>query len=512
MKRWSWLSLIIALFAVAVAIRQHNGDSGIAQFKGFAAHPSLFAIIDRSRAALVKAGLVRGYDACSCGNVVDPLSTGAACQLEGSIIPDCCCSYPAVERVNRDAMQPLLEELVKTPFFRYFKTDLFCECPLWPDDGMCSLKDCSVCECEAEEVPQPWRDAEKAFEDGDGIETHESCASIQHESDLDRTIQPSIKAKLKSVRDWKGYKNPWMPDDNGVEYSYINLVRNQERYTGYKGEHANRVWGAIYEQPCFNDVINASADVPAERRVFYKLISGMHSSITAHIAGDYLIDAEKGIWGPNLEMFKWRLGNPKVRMYVENLYFSYLFVLRAALKAGPILRQTHFDTGSPKEDARTAELMRSLVDNQALKHTCPIPFDEGRLWKDEGAEELRAQLQTAFHNITRIMDCVGCEKCKMWGKLQLLGIATSLKILFSSEDCSGGLTAEAGLNSGNGQPPLILERNEVIALVNLLERLSTGVEVVRSLSLQLADGKKHPQGLGAIQELMQEKLVTGLKQ
>jgi ERO1-like protein alpha len=108
----------------------------------------------------------------------------------------------------------------------------------------------------------------------------------------------------------------------------------------------------------------------------------------------------------------------------------------------------------------------------------------------------------------------------MWGKLQLLGIATSLKILFSSEDCSGGLAAEAGLNTssgeggiGNGLPPLVLERNEVIALVNLLERLSTGVEVVRSLSLQLAGGKKkHPQGLGAIQELMQEKLVTGLKQ
>jgi hypothetical protein len=35
------------------------------------------------------------------------------------------------------------------------------------------------------------------------------------------------------------------------------------------------------------------------------------------------------------------------------------------------------------------------------------------------------------------MDCVGCEKCKMWAKLQLLGIATSLKILFSTEDCSG---------------------------------------------------------------------------
>jgi hypothetical protein len=28
-----------------------------------------------------------------------------------------------------------------------------------------------------------------------------------------------------------------------------------------------------------------------------------------------------------------------------------------------------------------------------------------------------------------IMDCVGCEKCRLWGKLQILGLATSLKII-----------------------------------------------------------------------------------
>lgn len=434
--------------------------------------------------------------------VSDP-TVGGSCQLEG-IVPDCCCSYPAVERVNRDSMLPTLKELVTTPFFRYFKTDLYCECPLWPDDGMCSLRDCSVCECEPDEVPQPWREAEEAA----GVDgaSHESCASVQHESDIDRTIQPSIKAKLTSVRDWKGYKNPWMPDDTGVEYSYINLMRNAERYTGYKGEHANRVWTAIYQQPCFEGVQNASADIPPERRVFYKLISGMHSSITAHIAGDYLIDAEKGIWGPNMQMFKWRLGNPAARPYVENLYFAYLFVLRAAVKAGPILRETHFDTGSPAEDARTGELMRQLVDSQSLKHTCPIPFDEGRLWKGEGAEELRSELQVAFRNITRIMDCVGCEKCKMWAKLQLLGVATSLKILFSSEDCSGGVDAATKAN-----PPLVLERNEVIALFNLLERLAAAVEVVRSLALEMVGPGKHPQGLGAIQDLIQDKLAPSLK-
>ena len=31
------------------------------------------------------------------------------------------------------------------------------------------------------------------------------------------------------------------------------------------------------------------------------------------------------------------------------------------------------------------------------------------------------------------MDCVGCEKCRLWGKLQVLGLGTALKILFSVE-------------------------------------------------------------------------------
>ena len=50
-----------------------------------------------------------------------------------------------------------------------------------------------------------------------------------------------------------------------------------------------------------------------------------------------------------------------------------------------------------------------------------MPFDEGRLWKGSDGLALREELRTAFVNITRIMDCVGCEKCKLWGKLQTLG-------------------------------------------------------------------------------------------
>lgn len=61
------------------------------------------------------------------------------------------------------------------------------------------------------------------------------------------------------------------PTDEKVEYSYINLLRNSERYTGYKGEHAARVWGAIYGQKMFAGAADP-ANCPPEQRVFYRCV------------------------------------------------------------------------------------------------------------------------------------------------------------------------------------------------------------------------------------------------
>ncbi len=54
---------------------------------------------------------------------------------------------------------------------------------------------------------------------------------------------------------------------------------------------------------------------------------------------------------------------------VQNLYFAYLFVLRAVTKAAPLLRQYHYDTEMPEEDARTQRLIKDLVRPHAHTHT-----------------------------------------------------------------------------------------------------------------------------------------------
>lgn len=50
--------------------------------------------------------------------------------------------------------------------------------------------------------------------------------------------------------------------------------------------------------------------------------------------------------------------------------------------------------------------------------------------------QLKEEFSQHFKNVSRIMDCVGCEKCRMWGKLQTTGLGAAMKILFSSHGTS----------------------------------------------------------------------------
>ena len=51
---------------------------------------------------------------------------------------------------------------------------------------------------------------------------------------MDRSLSSRAEEQLQALPGWKGLDNPWLPEaDDSVEYSYINLLVNPERYTGY---------------------------------------------------------------------------------------------------------------------------------------------------------------------------------------------------------------------------------------------------------------------------------------
>ncbi|MED6189485.1 Endoplasmic reticulum oxidoreductin-2, variant 3, partial [Stylosanthes scabra] len=196
-----------------------------------------------------------------------------------------------------------------------------------------------------------------------------------------------------------------------------------------------------------------SEELYQEEKILYK-ISGLHSSISVHIAADYLLDEDTNLWGQNLSLMYDRVLKYPDR--VRNLYFTFPFVLRAVTKAVGYLEQAEYDTSNPIEDLKTESLIKQLLYNPEFQAECPVPFDEAKLWKGQRGPELKQKIQHQFKNISALMDCVGCEKCQLWGKLQVLGLGTALKILFSDD------------GQENLGQTLQLQRYEVIALLNLL--------------------------------------------
>jgi len=68
-----------------------------------------------------------------------------------------------------------------------------------------------------------------------------------------------------------------------------------------------------------------------------------------------------------------RLGNEGVKDRIENLYFAYLFVLRAVMKAGPYLESVQYTTGIADQDSRSLELIRQLVLSFPIPHPSSVP-------------------------------------------------------------------------------------------------------------------------------------------
>jgi len=139
----------------------------------------------------------------------------------------------------------------------------------------------------------------------------------------------------------------------GENCDYIDLLNNEEKFTGYAGHSAHRIWAKIYSDLCFRDKDKADGEeLCLEERTFYRVISGLHTSITVHLCKNYLLQEENvlackpPIWGPNIQEFRRRF-DPKLTNnlgpeWLSNVYYLYLMELRALAKAGPLLTSLNY--------------------------------------------------------------------------------------------------------------------------------------------------------------------------
>lgn len=65
------------------------------------------------------------------------------------------------------------------------------------------------------------------------------------------TKQMSADLALWKLHDDTQHSFCDVDDDNNIDTVFVDLLLNPERYTGYKGPSAQRIWKTIYEENCF---------------------------------------------------------------------------------------------------------------------------------------------------------------------------------------------------------------------------------------------------------------------
>ncbi|KAI9508229.1 endoplasmic oxidoreductin [Russula earlei] len=385
----------------------------------------------------------------------------ASCDKLTGPIETTLCDYETIESVN-NVLYDQVHELVQTPFFKYFRVDLYRECPFWEENVFCMNRDCSIITVDESEIPEQWRAG--------------TLSKLERREDV-RVDLPGCY-----YRD-----SDFCFLDDMTEGDYVDLSLNPERFTGYVGPSTHRVWRAIYEENCFGEsesslskmsrsgvvlpdtmaeVLYMDGDIPQEhcleKKVYYKVISGLHASISTHICHEHL-DQTTGEWGPDLQCYVTRIASHPERL--QYIYFNTVLLLRAVARLGPYLSAYDYcASGTHDDDEITYSRLEKVLEIARIAGK----FDETALFTGENANVLKEEFKQHFRNVTRIMDCVGCDKCRLWGKIQTTGLGTALKVLFELDEKN----LDPRLNAN------LLQRSEVVALINTLHRFSESLHAV----------------------------------
>jgi len=250
---------------------------------------------------------------------------------------------------------------------------------------------------------------------------------------------------------------------------YYDTQLFPEAYTGYDGAD---VWNFIHKRICFEGY---EYDDDHWKADFNKAVSGLHSMISAQIVrgirdrvdnGEEFSDDE--IWRDPQKEFNRRLG-PKgeTPLAIENLYFCFMLLLTAAYKARDRLLE---DCDSGKIEAGAAEDLRSvlstaILDDASVTVASQKLHDHAVQDSDSSAALWEARMRS--RDLLRIMNCVQCNKCRLHGKVSIMGLSTALQILVG--------------RSGEGGDPTRVHRVELATLMCTLHKFSTAIKFCKEM-------------------------------
>jgi len=346
--------------------------------------------------------------------------------------------------LNNQNLCNSLQKLRETLFFRIFKINLEPECSIFHQEMICRDTACQICECSNNEVPRVWKQPK-------GID----------ENIVTQMDDPFTKLVEKYNFDSK----QWLlkEDIDPKDGTYINLLKNPEGYTGYKGSH---IWNAIFKENCFTEKYSSLC---VEDKIFSNIFTGWLAVTNFEIGCNFRNRNTKEKY-VNITYVANKFLYQKDK--IDNLFFLYSLILKAANKAVPFFLDYDYSSGDAAEDKNTSKLIKEIFRHE-LKN-----FDEiEEAFQDSYVEfekyiysNMISELIIRFRNISSIIDCVTCSKCRMHAKLEVFGIATMLKIMFSksTEDLKQ-----------------IMSRNEIVSFINLFAKLSKSVNNVQMVNTMI---------------------------
>ena len=425
--------------------------------------------------------------------------------------PDVSFSPAHVDQFNNKQLLPRLLSIVDMDYFKYIKLNLNKKCTLWPDDAKCSRRDCSIQICDESRLPDYIVNTDDEMREHHGRQSKEEpnkpCNEANTTSELDQIVNVISNETLSTMNElFECYVSEY---EDGQFY---DLKTNPEQFTGYQGPTAHRIWRSIYEENCFKSkkihqltdqtetnannaqllesILNVD-DLCLEEKIFYRAISGLHTSINIHLSRYYHF--RDGSIGFNLKeflkrfegesrtfflvTFRFRLHTtltalslePGKNEYLKNLYFVFLLELRALHKAGSYLL-TKVNWQSSGDQAETRDAIKDVL---KVIGNFGWRFDEDML----NLQAFRnAEFAEHFHNIsTTIMDCVACDKCKLWGKVQTHALGTAFKILLTD------------FNNKVQFNKFHLHRHEISTLFNGITRLSNSINSLEQFNRMIRE-------------------------
>lgn len=193
----------------------------------------------------------------------------------------------------------------------------------------------------------------------------------------------------------------------------VDLKQAEQVYSGYT-DGASDIWLKIHQEAAAYPLIA-------------KLVSGIHFSITVHIAVYYKLIVNEYFSNPLLYHKKF---NPE---FLDNLGFALKFV--------------RYAVGCLEKKNIECSIELSKNDSELLNNVIL------RARKFSGPPIQLVYYENIFAAISKLLNCIECDKCKLWGKIQFNGLKVAMDIV-----------------SGKGTN---LVGNDLICIIQLLYKLES---------------------------------------